>query len=91
MILPKDVSESILVRESGANFADDMSYEVFSSAIENHLYRIVNAIVPDDPLSASPISQDISEESLMKELEGDRENAKVPISVSADDVRRVLK
>ena len=91
MILPKDISESILIRESGSTFADDMSAESFSDSVEAFIDTLIAGIIPESSITSSPLSQDISEESLMKELEGEVVSHREPIRVSLEDVRRVVR
>ena len=89
MLIPKDISERILIRECGKMYADDMAANVFSDTIEQHLLRILQSILPQSS-SASSLSQpeDVSEEFLLRELEMDD----VPsINVTTSDVLAAIK
>ena len=70
MLIPKDVSEGVLIRECGASYADEMAAVVFSNLVEQHLVKIVKTILPQSSSSSSPSQPDeISEEFLLRELE----------------------
>ena len=91
MLLPKEISENLLVTESGTKFADDRSVEVFSKCVEAYLATAVSALVRNSSSSSSPTYQDISEESLMRELESGDDQGSRNIHISISDVREVLQ
>lgn len=72
MLIPKDISEGIIIRECGMLYADDMAATVFSDAIERHISNIIRSILPQPSSSSSPSQPDeVSEEFLLRELEMD--------------------
>lgn len=78
------------MRESGMKFADDMSVDVFSNAIESYLNELLTSLLPENSSSTSPFSQDISEETLMKELEGGNGSTKDPVRISVENVKQAI-
>ena len=69
MLIPKDISERIIVKECGASYADDMAATVFSDMVEKHLVYIVRSFLPQSSSSSSPQTDEVSEEFLLRELE----------------------
>ena len=88
MLIPKDVSEGVLIRECGASYADEMAAAVFSDLVEQHLVKIVKTILPQSSSSSSPSQPDeISEEFLLRELEMEDGSS---INVRTSDVLAAL-
>ena len=84
MLIPKNISEGILIRECGVSYADEMAATIFSDMIEQHLVRIVKTVLPTSSSSASPLQADeVSEEFLLRELEMDEGPS---INLTASDV-----
>jgi hypothetical protein len=69
MLIPKDISERIIVKECGASYADEMAATVFSDTVEKHLVHIVRSFLPQSSSSSSPQTDEVSEEFLLRELE----------------------
>ena len=88
MLIPKDITERIIIKECGVSYADEMAATVFSDMIEEHLVRIVKSILPQSSSSSSPSQPDeVSEEFLLRELEMEEG---LSINVTCSDVVAAL-
>ena len=88
MLVPKDISERILIKECGVSYADDMAATVFSDLIEEHLVKILKNILPQSSGSSSPSQADeVSEEFLLRELEMEDQPS---INVTTSDILAAL-
>jgi hypothetical protein len=85
MLIPKDILDDLLRHARGSPVSDALATTVFSDHVEAYLSALITKLLPETP-DMSP-GNDISEELLMRDLglgtSGD-------VSITADDVRRVL-
>lgn len=71
MLFRKEVLESIILKESGSYLEDPLAIEAFSEQVQHYLESLIVGSIPYTNTSEeSPLGQDISEESLMRDLEG---------------------
>lgn len=71
MLFRKEVLESIILKESGSYLKDSLAIEAFSEQVQNFIESMIVASIPHANSSEeSPLGHDISEESLMRDLEG---------------------
>lgn len=86
MLFPKQVTDRILTDDLGTPAADNMTRDMFSSYIETWIKIVVSRII-DTQAGNEPM--DVSEELLMKDLEGET-SASGP-NVSFADVKIALR
>ena len=87
MLFRRELIQSILLEESGIAFGDELSAHSFSDKVEDFLISLVKGCSPES-IKMTNSEQDISEESLMRDLEASPSTT--PVHISAKDVEHAI-